>query len=83
MQWASGFARRAIPGGAAEPLDKLRTLDQAPYNSIEIVRFCAFAPPDSPLDQYTSLIITAKSRINFLKIDIARVEEWRCKSPRS
>ena len=27
--------------------------------NIEMVRFCAFAPPGSPLDQYTLLISTA------------------------
>src|ERR671914_2683490 len=33
-------------------------------DSIEIVRFCAFAPPGPPLDQYTLSISTAESGLN-------------------
>ncbi len=43
---------------------KITSPGPSTLDSIEIVRFCAFAPPGSPLDQYTLLISTAESGIN-------------------
>jgi hypothetical protein len=39
-------------------LRKITNPGASTLDSIEIVRFCAFAPPGSTLDQYTLLIST-------------------------